>query len=65
METINETSSTDQQNEVRINMSQVKNIDQVDKINQTIGIIVLSRAKMAKVEKTKDLRNKIAGIGKG
>ena len=48
-------SSVDQQNGVRIKMSQAKNIDQADKINQTIGIIVLSRAATTKVEKTKDL----------
>ena len=46
-------------------MSQAKNIDQVDKINQTIGIIGLSRAATTKVEKTKDQRDKMEGIGKG
>ena len=65
METIKEKSSADQQNGLKINMSQAKNIDQVDKINQTIGIIGLSRAAMAKVEKTKDRWNRTAGIKKG
>ena len=65
METIKETSSADQQNGVKLNMSQAKNIDQADKINQTIGIIVLFRAAMMKVEKNhKDLQNKTVGIEK-
>ena len=46
-------------------MSQVKNIDQADKINQTIGIIGLSRAATVKVEKTKDLQNNTVGVKKG
>ena len=50
---------------VKINMNQAKNIDQTEQINQTIGSIVLSRATTTKVEKTKDLRTRTAGIEKG
>ena len=39
----------------KINVNQAKNIDQADKINQTIEIIVLSKVATVKVEKTKVL----------
>ena len=64
-EPVKETSFVDHQNIVRINMSQAKNIDQAEQIDQTVGSIVLSRAATTKVEKTKDLRIRMAGVGKG
>ena len=45
-------------------MTQVKNIDQADNINQTIGSLVLFRATTTKVEKTMDLRIKTTGSKK-
>ena len=45
-------------------MSQAKNIDQADKINQTIGIIVLSRAATVKVEKPRTDETKWRGSEK-
>ena len=41
----------------KINMTQAKNIDQADKINQTIGSIVLSRSAMAIFEKNQGPAN--------
>ena len=45
-------------------MSQVKKIDQVDKKNQTIGSIVLSRAATAKVEKNQRPTKQHGRVGK-